>query len=225
MAPPENYVPSSRRTTLRPLSRRNIQATSPSDFWWGFLFPPPGRGLGWVYLIEAFSMDFLFSTISFKTIVMSSIENKNDKRTVRIDFAPMVDLGFLLITFFIYTTTLMEQKAFGLNVPADGTETNAPVSATITLSLKENGVVDYLEGNEKHILAKGTAYLYGKPSLREHLLNKRQRIISQLGTDDQYTVIIQPSANTSYKEVVDIFDEMTITDIKKYVLVDDKAKQ
>ncbi len=170
-------------------------------------------------------MDFLFSLISFKTIIMSSIENKNEKRTVRIDFAPMVDLGFLLITFFIYTTTLMEQKAFGLNVPADGEGTNAPVSATITLSLEENGAVDYLEGNEQHILAEGTAYLYGKPSLREHLLNKRQRIISQFGTDDQYTVIIKPSVNTSYKEVVDVFDEMTITDIKKYVLVDDKAKQ
>ncbi len=170
-------------------------------------------------------MDFLFPAISFKTIVMSSIENKNDKRTVRIDFAPMVDLGFLLITFFIYTTTIMEQKAFGLNVPADGPGTESPLSATITLKMKENGMVDYLEGNEQHILAQGTAYLYGKPSLREHLLNKRQRIISQLGTDDQYTVIIQPSANTSYKEVVDVFDEMTITDIKKYVLVDDKAKQ
>jgi len=170
-------------------------------------------------------MDFISSAISFKTIVMSSIENKNDKRNVRIDFAPMVDLGFLLITFFIYTTTLMEQKAFGLNVPADGKETNAPLSATITLNLRENGAVDYLEGNEQHILAKGTAYLYGKPSLRDHLISKRQRIISQLGTDDQYTVIIEPSANTSYKEIVDVFDEMTITDIKKYVLVDDKAKQ
>lgn len=156
---------------------------------------------------------------------MSSIENKNGKHTVRIDFAPMVDLGFLLITFFIYTTTLMEQKAFGLNVPADGPETNTPVSATITLTLKENGTVDYLEGNSEHILARGTAYLYGKPSLRDHLLNKRQRIINQLGSDDQYTVIIQPSAFTSYKEMVDVFDEMTITDIKKYVLVNDKAVQ
>lgn len=170
-------------------------------------------------------MDFSFTLISLKTIVMSSIENKNDKQTLRIDFAPMVDLGFLLITFFIYTTTLMEQKAFGLNVPADGPGTESPLSATITLKMKENGMVDYLEGNERHILAQGTAYLYGKPSLREHLLKKRQRIISQLGTDDQYTVIIQPSANTSYKEVVDVFDEMTITDIKKYVLVDDKARQ
>jgi biopolymer transport protein ExbD len=170
-------------------------------------------------------MDFRCPAISYKTIVMSSIENKNDKRTVGIDFAPMVDLGFLLITFFIYTTTLMEQKAFGLNVPAEGGFTNSPVSSTITLTLKENGAVDYLEGNKEHILAEGTAYLYGKPSLRDHLINKRQRIISQSGNDSQYTVIIQPTVNTNYKEVVDVLDEMTITGINKYVLVDDKAKQ
>lgn len=172
-------------------------------------------------------MDFLFSVISLKTIHMSAIETNNQK-TVRIDFAPMVDLGFLLITFFIYTTSLLEAKAMKLNIPDDTDKdvvTNSPVSATITLQLKGNGMVDYLEGSKEHVLAEGTTYLYNKPSLRDHLLQKRQRIFDQLGTDEQYTVIIQPTANTSYKELVDVLDEMTITDIHKYVLLHDKANQ
>lgn len=153
---------------------------------------------------------------------MNTIECK----TARVDMTPMIDLGFLLITFFVFTTSLLQQKAFTLNVPDEtGDGTQAPLSATITLTLTGNGMVDYLEGNEQHKLAEGTAYLYGKPSLREHLLNKRQRIISQLGTDKQYTVVIQPTAAASYKEVVDVLDEMTITDIRKYALMNNKEKQ
>lgn len=168
------------------------------------------------------SMDFFSCYISFKTTVMHAIE----RNTARVDMTPMVDLGFLLITFFVFTTSLLEQKAFHLNVPDEtGDGTQAPLSATITLTLNGNGAVDYLEGNEQHKLAEGTAYLYGKPSLRELLLNKRQRIISQLGTDEQYTVVIQPTPSASYKEVVDVLDEMTITDIRKYALLNDKQKQ
>ncbi len=158
---------------------------------------------------------------------MSAVETNNDKRTIRIDFAPMVDLGFLLISFFVFTTSLMEQKAFELHVPDDDSisTVQSPVSATITLTLKENGIVDYLEGNEQHILAKGTAYLYSNPSLRDLLLDKRQRIIQQLGSDSQYTVLIQPTKESNYKELIDVLDKMTINAISKYVLIEEKPRQ
>ncbi|HLO38967.1 MAG TPA: biopolymer transporter ExbD, partial [Lacibacter sp.] len=73
---------------------------------------------------------------------MAAIDNNSDKRSLRIDFAPMVDLGFLLITFFIFTTKLTEAKAFKLNVPdervvVDGTQ--ASKSTTITLQVKDGG--------------------------------------------------------------------------------------
>lgn len=168
-------------------------------------------------------MDFIVVLISIENNAMSAIETTNDRRTVRIDFAPMVDLGFLLITFFVFTTSLMEPKAFGLHVPEDGEGVESPLSATITLTLLENGRIDYLEGSETHVLAKGSTHLYQQFSLRKHLLEKRQRIVDQLGSDEQYTVIIQPTAQTNYKEMVDVLDEMTITGIKKYVLMQEKA--
>lgn len=152
---------------------------------------------------------------------MNAIET-NGKKTIRIDFAPMVDLGFLLITFFIFTTKMQESKVFGLNMPADGAENIAMNSATITLTLKQNGVVDYLEGSEQHVIQKGTVALYSKPSLRDQLIDKRKRLIQQLGTDSNYTVLIQPTSFTNYKELIDVFDEMTINNIKKYVLLNEK---
>ena len=153
---------------------------------------------------------------------MTAIETGNHKKEIRIDFAPMVDLGFLLITFFIFTTKMQESKAFGLHIPAEGEGTVIMNSATITLTMKQNGVIDYMEGNEQNIIQKGTVVLYGKPSLRDQLINKRKRIIEQLGSDSNYTVLIQPSKFTNYKELIDVLDEMTINDIKKYVLLNEK---
>src|SRR5688572_6592753 len=101
---------------------------------------------------------------------MGAIDNNSDKRSLRIDFAPMVDHGFLLITFFIFTTKLTETKAFKLNVPddtvvVDGTQ--APESTTITLQLKGGGIVDYYEGREEKPLQKGTLSLYAQNTVRK----------------------------------------------------------
>jgi biopolymer transport protein ExbD len=159
---------------------------------------------------------------------MGAIDNNSDKRSLRIDFAPMVDLGFLLITFFIFTTKLTETKAFKLNVPddtvvVDGTQ--APESTTITLQLKGGGIVDYYEGREEKPLQKGTLSLYAQNTVRKQLMYKRNRIIQQFGSDSNYTVLIEPGIKTSYKEMIDVLDEMQILAIGKYALVDAKKQK
>ena len=156
---------------------------------------------------------------------MAAIQNTPGKTSLNIDFAPMVDLGFLLITFFIFTTKLTEAKAFKLNVP-DNSNVDIPTttmaSGTITLQLKGDGVVDYYEGFEQNPLMKGTLTLYAQNSVRTHLIDKRNRIRQQLGSDSNYVVLIEPTIKTSYKEVVDVLDEMQILAINKYVLLDGK---
>lgn len=175
------------------------------------------------------SMDFISCFISFKTTVMNAIETKG-KKSINIDFAPMVDLGFLLITFFIFTTELSKPKAFVLHVPDDSEiipdPPQTPHSATITLHMKENGAIDYFEGREEAPLQTGSTHLYQQTALRKLLMDKRSRIIQQLNTDSNYTVIIHPSVATTYKELIDVLDEMKINDIHKYVLMDTSiAKQ
>ncbi len=153
---------------------------------------------------------------------MNLIETKG-KKTINIDFAPMVDLGFLLITFFIFTTELSKPKAFGLYVPDDSPivdRNKTPETTTISLLIKENGVIDYFEGKEDKPLQKGITNLYVNNNLRNLLNDKRNRIIQQHNTDSNYTVLIRPSVLTTYKELIDVLDEMKINNIKKYVLLD-----
>lgn len=233
MASSENYVPSSRRTTLRPFQegiyKQVPHRISDGDFCFHSLESlsrfTGGMGGFTEFLMKPALWILLLLSSQYKTTLMAAIDNNSDKRSLRIDFAPMVDLGFLLITFFIFTTKLTEAKAFKLNVPDDSIvdiPTNTIASGTITLQLKGNGVVDYYEGFEQNPIEKGTLSLYAQNSVRTHLIDKRNRILQKLGTDSNYVVLIEPTAKTSYKEVVDVLDEMQILAINKYVLLDGK---
>ncbi|MEO6221298.1 MAG: biopolymer transporter ExbD, partial [Ginsengibacter sp.] len=77
----------------------------------------------------------------------TSAKRKGQKRlpkSIRVDLTPMVDLGFLLITFFILTTSLQEQKEMKLLLPKDSTDsTMVEQSATLTFILKSNDSIGY----------------------------------------------------------------------------------
>jgi biopolymer transport protein ExbD len=68
---------------------------------------------------------------------------KRKLHSVKIDMTPMVDLGFLLITFFIFTTSMAEPKITKLLMPKDGRETNVPQSKALTVLLDKNKVYVY----------------------------------------------------------------------------------
>src|SRR5688572_21286634 len=66
-----------------------------------------------------------------------------------IDMTPMVDLGFLLITFFVVTTELSKPRAMNLYMPHDGAPTATAESKTITFLAGANNKLFYYFGEEK----------------------------------------------------------------------------
>ena len=144
-------------------------------------------------------------------------KNKRKVLSTRVDLTPMVDLGFLLITFFIITTTLSQQHALKLNLPVDGPPTTAAVSKTVTLILKDNNSVDYYNSND---VDKVTTVTFKDNGVRNMLINKKKAIKQTFGTDTGTTVIIKPTSLSTYHNVVAALNEMPVNNIRKYVLTD-----
>ncbi|WP_153798343.1 ExbD/TolR family protein [Foetidibacter luteolus] len=142
---------------------------------------------------------------------------KGKKLSTRVDLTPMVDLGFLLLTFFIFNTTLAQPKVMQLILPADGVETNAAESKTLSLVLKDSNVIDYYHGVNM-VGFKTTSYHAG--GIRAVIQAKQQAVKKMFGSAAETLVLIKPTDKASYQNIVDALDEMAINDVKKYVLMD-----
>src|SRR5579872_3280527 len=126
---------------------------------------------------------------------------KSKKLSTRVDLTPMVDLGFLLITFFIFTTTMSQPTAMKLILPKDTNDSSkVRKSAVITLMPAKSSYVYYYEGDDPTKLQSSTF-----SSIRDVLIDKKRR------TDTAwFTVILKPTKDATYKNTVDIIDEMKI---------------
>jgi biopolymer transport protein ExbD len=147
---------------------------------------------------------------------------KATKLSTRVDLTPMVDLGFLLITFFIFTTTLSEPKTLGLVIPAEGDSTITAESKTLNLVLAANNKIYYYVGNE---VGKQNCTDFSPPGVRNIIYQMQKRVEAQFGEKDQLVVLIRPTESASYMNLVDILDEMLILNVKKYALMDSPPEE
>jgi biopolymer transport protein ExbD len=159
----------------------------------------------------------------------SSRPNKGGRRSkklsTRVDLTPMVDLGFLLITFFIFTTTMSESKAMGVIVPADASDEPPPVTAhskTISLVLGNENRIYYYHGMDTKSISSTD---YSASGIRAVLQQKIKTVDALYGKTGETAVLIKPTDQASYRNVVDILDEILITGIKKYVLLEASVEE
>jgi len=143
-----------------------------------------------------------------------------NKKSTRVDLTPMVDLGFLLITFFVFTTTMSELKVMRLNEPnGDDNKTKIPHSCAITVFLNPHNRISYYEGMpENNPPVRETSF--GVHGIREVLLNKKVQVGARTGNPDSLVLIIKPGVESTMQNFVDIMDEVAITGIKYYYVAD-----
>jgi len=154
---------------------------------------------------------------------------KGKKLSTRVDLTPMVDLGFLLITFFIFTTTMSQPTAFKLFLPDDKVipedQNKAKESGVLTIMMGADNHIYYYEGQLKPDGSNFLSASYnGENSIREIILKKKAEVRSRSrdaeNPEKDFVVVIKPSVDCNYQNVVDILDEMAINVVKKYALVD-----
>jgi biopolymer transport protein ExbD len=142
------------------------------------------------------------------------------KLSTRVDLTPMVDLGFLLITFFIFTTSLARPAALKLILPDESpTDKGLKVvdKKALTLILGGNNVVYYYRGIMSNDIGK---IKNNATEIRSLLTKVTQEVAQEFGDRKETVVLIKALSTSSYKDVVDVLDEMLINDISKYVLVE-----
>ena len=142
---------------------------------------------------------------------------KSKKLSTRVDLTPMVDLGFLLITFFIFTTTLSQPTALKLNLPKDTDkpeeQTKTKASGALTILIGKDRNLFYYEGELAPDMSNFKSSNFKE--IRDEVLSKKQRT-----KPEDFMVVIKPSDESTYKDFVDILDEMKINVVDRYALVD-----
>ncbi|SEP95275.1 ExbD/TolR family protein [Flavobacterium urocaniciphilum] len=160
---------------------------------------------------------------------------RSKKSNPGVDLTAMVDLAFLLITFFILTTTLSKPQSMDLALPdkdkpkeneADPPETPAWRTFTVVMG-KDNKVVYYIGMTDKPYNEDGVdgtpkVLGYGGKGIRKAILAHKEYVAQRVNNPEKegLTVLIKAYKSANYKNVVDILDEMAITKPRTYAMVD-----
>jgi biopolymer transport protein ExbD len=173
------------------------------------------------------------------------------KVSTRIDLTPMVDLGFLLITFFMLTTTMIKPQTMEIAMPSkdkvpEEEQTKVKASRAITIILGKDNKVFYYEGTRDNDIDPTVVLTdFSSGGIRKFLIERNYDVIlkvedlkkeemSKHMSAEEFEkqkldimsdkkapiVIIKATNDATYKNLIDILDEMAICNIGKYAIVD-----
>lgn len=144
------------------------------------------------------------------------------KDSGRVDLTAMVDLAFLLITFFMLTTSLNKPQAMDVAMP-DKNKMDASDqleiadNRSITLLLGSDNKISWYYGQLANPIYPPTTVEYGRTGIREVLQRMQKEVPARAGGKD-LIVVIRPSEHSIQRNLVDILDEMKIVDVKRYMI-------
>lgn len=138
---------------------------------------------------------------------------RSKKASTKIDMTPMVDLAFLLLTFFMLTTTFNKPQTMELTLPekpkAEDKVPEVNEKKVVTLILGANDKVYWYHGITNPEV-KVTDF--SANGIRKVLMTQNSQIPGMI-------LLIKPSEESRYKNMVDILDEMNITNMQRFALV------
>ncbi|MFN0188692.1 MAG: ExbD/TolR family protein [Bacteroidia bacterium] len=168
------------------------------------------------------------------------------KQSTHIDMTPMVDLAFLLLTFFMMTTTFGKPKTMEINMPVkpDTPENQTLVNNAVTILLTGDDKIYWYFGELKPE-TKLELTNYSNDGLRKLFLDKNKFAVERIkqlrtesatnnmadstlkrleveakGAKQALMVLVKADDKAKYKNIVDVLDELNITMVGKYAIVD-----
>jgi len=147
--------------------------------------------------------------------------NTGGKQQPRGDLTAMVDLAFLLITFFMLTTSINKPNAMDVAMPDKNKENpedrlEVADTRTLTLLLGSNNKIEWYHGDYSNPIEGPEIVDYGKDGIRSVLLRKLEQVRQQTGKD--LIIVVRPSDKSTHRNLVDILDEMNIIKAPIYMI-------
>jgi biopolymer transport protein ExbD len=155
---------------------------------------------------------------------------RSKKSNAKVDLTAMVDLAFLLITFFMLTTSLSKPQSMDLGLPDKEddpnkkTEIKTDQRRTMTIIMGANDQIKWFHGmiEAPEPNGKPTNATYGRNGLRKEIAKRVASVPQVTGDKDKgLIVIIKPSKKSTYRNLVDVLDEMAISKVPTYAIVND----
>ena len=145
----------------------------------------------------------------------SGTKHSMKRMPVRVDLTAMVDLAFLLITFFMLTTSLAKPRAMQVIMPVPGPDGGDPASRSMTICLgKNNEVLYYLGLIDKPIIQP--AITNSGNGIRTAILETAKKVFAKTGKS--MIVLIKPDDHSKFASLVDALDELDITKVQTYAI-------
>ena len=145
---------------------------------------------------------------------------RTKKANTKVDLTAMVDLAFLLITFFMLTTSLSKPIAMDIAKPdkdeKNDTRLELRASQTMTILLGKNNKVAWYMGEA----GKSQPTVEGFSQIRASILANKKKVKDASGKE--IVMVIKPTSGATYKNFVDIMDELNIAAIKTAPAIDDE---
>lgn len=153
---------------------------------------------------------------------LTSSSKKNEKKSlskklIRVDMTPMVDLGFLLITFFMFTTNFTKPNVVDLGLPAGQSGTEINYKNQITFILGKDNRIFYYQKEANNLSEKDLKEVSFQGMELAKLIKSYKK---SAPVPENFTVIIKPTDDANYKNFVDMLDEMALTKNERYGISD-----
>lgn len=150
---------------------------------------------------------------------------KTRRISFRLDMTPMVDVAFLLLTFFMLTTTFSKPNTMEINVPPENMEVKVAESNILTVRIVQNDSLYWTMASD---VPKAIA-MYDKSDKGMLLGNALKTVLQEKSSqNDKIVVVIKLDKKAKYRNLVDLIDELNLMKIDRFSLADfteDDAKE
>jgi biopolymer transport protein ExbD len=140
------------------------------------------------------------------------------RRGIHLDMTPMVDVAFLLLTFFMLTTTFAKSNTVALNIPPENMAVRVAANNVLTLRIADDAMAYYSLGGATPVRLP----LYDSHDNRQLALSGelRQLLKQQVASNTKTVIVLKISDKARYRALVDLIDELHLMKIERFTLDD-----